>query len=293
MNEGVVPSQSPSKDNHNTTTQVDYKSKTESHIEERLDPELNSPMKSIPTASGRGAKRIISNLAVFKAPTLLTSNETQDLSSLLSTASERLSILNKRRRTRQFSDTEGGYLKCQPIGIKAIHSEISGIALFRGIYAMDFNWELGPVVTPLTPEIKSVIAAEYGPSGINGAFASVLKSTNCIFGQPSNEITAACNDLGLEIESGGSVGNIDCCVGGPYKSCSPSIARLFQQNILSDELGSSETIRTFYIEALNETDTISVNGMKLLCDVSPTAIYDGDIIGIGPRVFLFATEGSS
>lgn len=272
--EGKLPSQSPLKDDDSTATQSHNKATPEPKLDKRLDVELNTPMKTIPTASGRGAKRIISNLAVFKASALHTSDESNYISALLSKASERLSILHKRQRTATFYSKGNFYSKCQPVDKETLQSKVSGIALFFGIRAVDFDWKFNHSDRI---DLKNMITAEYGPNGYNEQFASILRSNECVFGLPSKEYLENGTNINLSMEIGGSIGDVDCAVGGPENSCSPCAARLTRTG-------------DFHIAPLNEKDTVSLNGTKLSFHSSPKIIRHGDVISIGPRVFVFILD---
>jgi hypothetical protein len=168
----------------------------------------------------------------------------------------------------------------------------AGIALLLGLSSQLFGWDLQNFVT--SSNIKSerdamaalqLLAVEYDESGTNEKFKTVMQGTVCMIGSASKATQQMYKTLGLgNVPLGGTVGRIDCHVGGVPGSCSefaacirykPSAASNFQFLSLSDE------------------DIVTLNGKRLLPKNGSFPLHDKDICSVGARVFMFVLPGES
>lgn len=88
------------------------------------------------------------------------------------------------------------------------------------------------------------------------------------------------------LELGGPAGIIDCNVGGPIGICAPMCVRLSHQPINKKDPSSEAK---FSLTLLSEKDIVTVNGQMVRAgDECSVNLFNGDIISVGPRVFLFS-----
>jgi hypothetical protein len=171
---------------------------------------------------------------------------------------------------------------------------IPGCAMLVGLDPSAFGWDLeGALASTRLPspndraKALAALNAEYGPKGLNVTFQTRFQGSTTVIGCASRRMVRVYKMLGLGTPPiGGSVGTMDCNIGGD-SSCSESAAVI---TFSSPESSSEHS--GFKISCLSSHDTVYVNGKKVdgPFDVE---LSDMDICTIGARVFAFLLPNSS
>jgi len=237
-----------------------------------------------------------SQLVVAKAPVLLHSLSTSvklPMDKLLPLAIERLTKFHERRRENLATNTTDTQMAntipvCQPVPSGLDVDFPTGYALLMGLSATQFNWSPSPLL-PDDDAAQGLLQCEYGLNGTNDSFLTIIRGNTCILGQLSLEMQSSINHLGMTsaiLELGGPAGMIDCNVGGPVGICAPMCVRLSRQPRKKKDPYSESN---FSLTVLNESDVVTVNGQRVPAgDERSFNLMNGDIISVGPRVFLFS-----
>lgn len=161
-----------------------------------------------------------------------------------------------------------------------------GGAILIGLKAAEVGWELKDFVDSRarlhgrdSDDVTRFLTSEYGTGGLNDRFQSVMQGTVCIIGSADLRTQRMYKSLGLgAVPIGGSVGSIDCHVGGLPGSSSEQAACIYY----SREGGDS-----FHLVCLTEEDVVSINGDRLTPDLGAKRLKGDDIVTVGARVFVF------
>ena len=227
---------------------------------------------------------------ILRAPTLNKRKEyiERDDVFLLEAASVRILALRKSRIDQMSaSDGKGDGTEsvCLPISLTLAEANPPrGCAMLVGLSGENFGWDANYFLLSNqhtfgqpTSAFFSVLNEEYGYSGLNSSFCSVLLSSHCIIGRASIALEKASTDLGLgSCEVGSTVGDIDCNVGGVYGSCSD----------LAAEIAYVDTY-TFQFRACNDEDVVTLNGRRITGNMGSFPLQNADICSVGARVFIF------
>ena len=163
-----------------------------------------------------------------------------------------------------------------------------GVAMLVGLVASQYGWTVESflhklkqhqISSSITRSQEELLQSEYGTNdngGINPLFQCVLQSLPCRLGRASSYMERASASMGLHgAELGGTVGHLDCNVGG--YNCS-EIAACINTN--------------YELSVLTPHDIITLNGRRLPYNHHNKKQYQyplshKDIISIGSRVFVF------
>jgi hypothetical protein len=162
----------------------------------------------------------------------------------------------------------------------------AGIAMLVGLSPASCGWDLQAFVD--TNGIRSkeylmtaiqLLVVDYDEDGANEKFISVIQGTVSVIGCANQKTQQAYQRLGLGVPPiGGTIGRIDCHIGGAPATCSESSACIrFAPTHESD----------FQMSCLTADDVVSVNGRRLSHDEGSVPLCNGDICSVGARVFSF------
>jgi hypothetical protein len=83
---------------------------------------------------------------------------------------------------------------------------------------------------------------------------------------------------------GGTIGDIDCNIGGAPNSCSESAAMIQHLPTAASE---------FQLLANNDDDVVTLNGKRISVGMGSFPLFNEDICTVGSRVFVFLMPASS
>ena len=160
-----------------------------------------------------------------------------------------------------------------------------GIATLLGISPASSGWDLQAFVenNPLGSDNDAMmalqmLAVEYDEGGVNERFTSIIQGTVCIIGCASKMMQRAAQALGFDVPTGGSIGKLDCHIGGVPGSCSEASACVrYSPTAHSD----------FQFACLAPDDIVTLNGRHLTPADGCVPLQNGDICSVGARVFSF------
>jgi hypothetical protein len=161
-------------------------------------------------------------------------------------------------------------------------------AILVGLSASTVRWDLQSFAEESVHELRSeqdimaalqLLAVEYDDDGVNEKFLSLLHGTICTIGCASKLTQEMYHSLGLgSVPLGGSVGTLDCHIGGVPGSCSEIAACI---RYAPNESKSS----LFQISSLTALDTVTVNGKNITPEMGDVPLFHNDICSVGARVF--------
>jgi hypothetical protein len=155
------------------------------------------------------------------------------------------------------------------------------IAMLIGLRSKDFGWEMTKIIESFhcngaqgSEALPKIIADQFGPDGENGSFYAFVLSSIYTLGRarPSADVNGT---LGMP------VGELDCDVGGPDKSCSEMAAKI---QYLPFKCGN------YQFMACNDDDIVTLNGRRISTTTGPLPLRHKDVCSVGARVFVFIEE---
>lgn len=162
----------------------------------------------------------------------------------------------------------------------------SGGAVLMGLSSWLFGWDVDGFLDGQGFDhdhrkelVSRALQKEYDADGYNESFRTVLQGTVCVMGCASRRTERAWKSLGLgPLPLGGTVGELDCHIGGFAGSCSESAA-----TIAFCPSGGSD----FQFCANNENDVVTLNGCQINFSMGSFPLFNEDICTVGSRVFVF------
>jgi len=167
-------------------------------------------------------------------------------------------------------------------------AEVSpGCAVLVGLSSEDCNWNaedfiqsaghlLGDAKEYLLPALNSECS-------LNSRFKSLVQGAPCFIGKASMALEQASATLGFYgLELGGTIGHVDCNIGGIGGSCSEIAACI----------SYSSSKMSFQFTACGKDDIVTLNGVQIKSSMGSFAIESGDICSVGSRVFIFILPSS-
>lgn len=186
---------------------------------------------------------------------------------------------------------------CVSLNIHAPSPAPRRCALLIGLQAKDFSWQVNDfmasckniAVGNYVTDSSSELYGEYGISGMNIFFRTMVLSSSCILGRASDESQEkyssihALNRMSANTDStmGMTVGDVDCDVNGPNRSCSAKAAEIMY-------MPSNES--KFRLSACNDDDIVTINGQRILARMGQFPLKTRDICSVGARVFVFVDD---
>jgi len=166
-----------------------------------------------------------------------------------------------------------------------------GCLILVGLSADDFGFDVDNFFEsarhmmpdePLTS--SNSLRNEYGSDGSNIAFRSVVHGAPCFIGRAGRDIEKAVSSIGFPtIEIGGSIGDIDCNIGGINGSC----------NEIAACISFSVSKESFQISACNNDDIVTLNGEQINSSMGCLPIRNEAICSVGCRVFMVVIPQAS
>ena len=152
-----------------------------------------------------------------------------------------------------------------------------------------FDWDLEAFVRENVDDSEEAVTAiqllavEYDDDGANEKFRSVMQGTVCTMGSASQRTMRMYKALGLgTVPLGGTIGSLDCHLGGIEGSCSESAACISWNSRSTDSASSS-----FLISCLLDSDVVSINGERITRSMGSLPLGNQDVVSVGSRVFVF------
>lgn len=177
---------------------------------------------------------------------------------------------------------------CFATQVASISIRPAGIAALVGLCASVFGWDSSELIAkqPFGSVVEKSNAAssmskEYGKGGWNEKFQSYVQGESSVIGCASSRMRQVYSKMGLGSPYktlGGSIGSIDCDIGGSSKCCGETAACI--------RYVPTQT-SNFQLTALSPTDLVTLNGRRLTPELGSFPLRDEDICTIGPRVFVF------
>lgn len=157
-----------------------------------------------------------------------------------------------------------------------------GHAALIGLSSTSFEWSAEFFVQSIRHRIGqnsdlflNTLAAE---CSLNNRFRSLIQGTPCFIGKAPKFLEKASGSLGFYgLEFGGTIGHVDCNIGGIEGSCSDNACCI----------SYSEVPRTFKFRVCGKNDIVTLNGKRIIPSMGNFPISSGDICSVGARVFMF------
>ena len=278
--EGKIPIPPPKTKKKKTTTKGKTgtssrgrkKGQTQSGLNNTSKSSLNclSDVKPVYEKMSRGISRISS------------ARLSTDENSLVMEVSSRI-LASRRQETI-------GSSYCVPVS-KMASKFPTGCALLLGLSSVDVGWNMKSffewtqhIIEGNEGALQFALESEFGKGGINSRFRTVLKGFPCIIGKASKHLEEAASALGFYGTGlGGTVGDVDCNIGGIDGSCSERSAVIFY----------SQHDSSFYLKACGTGDVISVNGKKVEHSAESFQLRNKAVCSVGSRVFMFILASES
>lgn len=155
-----------------------------------------------------------------------------------------------------------------------------------GLPSLLFGWDVGGFLARQGFEsdhrnelVARALEKEYDSHGYNESFRTVLQGTVCVVGRASRRTERAWEGLGLgSLPLGGTVGELDCHIGGFPGTCTEAAA-----TIAFCPSGGCE----FQFCANNDYDVVTLNGQQIKSSMGSFPLFNEDICTVGSRVFVF------
>ena len=202
-------------------------------------------------------------------------------------ASARLIAFRKRDSSNssmfQLSTSIEGLLPCLPVrsGSRQIPQ---GGAMLLGLSSKSFGWNASDFVrtqyfsSAEREEVAlSALTDEYDTNGYNERFRTVVQGSVCVLGRTSKQCEGFYTYLVGKADGGGSVGKVDCNIGGATVSCSEAAALIRYFPTTSSE---------FLFSAIAE-DLVTLNGQRITEKMGSFPLINEDVCTVGARVFVF------
>lgn len=210
----------------------------------------------------------------MKAPILSQRDSLDDLSDgeLIEMASARLLAAREKGycvsdNRNTFSTVEPALRPCIPV-TSSLPSAPLGGAMLVGLCPSWFGWDLQEFCSAQRVESDymtaiQMLAAEYDEDGINEKFRTVIQGPVAVLGCADEK---SFGSLGLgPIPLGGSVGDIDCHVGGVPGSCGEHAACIrYAPNSASEYL----------ISSMSEDESVTVNGQRIASSFGSVPLFN-------------------
>jgi hypothetical protein len=207
---------------------------------------------------------------------------------LNSSDSDLMGIVSRRlklsRTLGDLSAAEEYARPCIPLG--ATKRSCVGGAMLIGLSASAVDWDLQEFFEEQqlsSSEQESMaalqlLAVEYDEDGINEKFHCLIQGTLCMIGCAGKLTQEMYTTLGLgSVPLGGTVGNLDCHIGGVPGSCSEEAACI--------QYNSNDAL--FQLSCLSAEDVVTLNGQRVTPESGRVTLFHADICSVGARVFVF------
>ncbi len=207
------------------------------------------------------------------SPEFQGSQVPEDDSALLRIVSERILASNLK--------VENECVKCVSVGMTQDKVQ-PGCALLVGLSHADADWSVDDffesIYDLLGPEKETFLPAMRSECSLSLRFRSLLSGIPCFIGKASLTLEHAVVSLGFYgSELGGTIGRVDCNIGGIGWSC----------NEISVCVSYSMERKIFHLTVCDENDIVTLNGFRIKASMGNVVIRSGDVCNVGSRVFLF------
>jgi len=165
-----------------------------------------------------------------------------------------------------------------------------GCAMLVGLSSADFSWSIDDffhsarhLLSKEPQAALSTLRREFGVDGYNALFRSVIQYPPCLIGRAGAKIEKASSSIGLgNVVIGGTIGGIDCHVGGIDGSCSE----------IAGCISFSLTENSFQFSSCNNDDIVTLNGKQIKSSMGTFLIQNEAVLSVGSRVFMFFVPAS-
>jgi hypothetical protein len=170
------------------------------------------------------------------------------------------------------------------VSIAGLHSVDfpPGNAAFIGLSHEVCQWSIDSFVKSMHQEDQVewhdlLITALTNENSLNVRFRSLMQRSPCFIGKAPSILEKASETLGFYgLDFGGTVGHIDCNIGGVEDSCSE----------IACCISYSKKSKTFRFKVCGQDDIVSLNGFRVTPHMGSFAIQSGDVCSVGARVFM-------
>jgi hypothetical protein len=158
----------------------------------------------------------------------------------------------------------------------------SGYAMLLGLPSEDFGWDPEAFVESIKLSNRSeeeyLLALLRSECSLNTRFKTIIQGTSCFIGKAPQYLEQAAATLGFfGIDVGGTIGHVDCNIGGISGSCRETASCIYYCNIRNG----------FFFTSCSEDDIVTLNGKRLKASMGTLQLRNGDICSVGSRVFMF------
>jgi hypothetical protein len=169
-----------------------------------------------------------------------------------------------------------------------------GCAMLVGLCSDDCNWRPENFVDSIKSSIaideEFLLALIRSECSLNTRFKTLMQGIPCFIGKASQALEQAAATLGLYgIDVGGTIGVVDCNIGGIGGSCN-EIASCTCNEIASC-ISYCQRRKEFLFFSCTEDDIVTLNGMRVKSSMGPLTVENGDVFSVGSRVFMFILPG--
>ena len=188
---------------------------------------------------------------------------------------------------------------CIPVSQLTTTSFPSGCALLLGLSSDDFGWKIESFIQNAhhivgnnheKDSLNYALQSEFGEDGMNTRFQTIIKGFPCIIGKAAKYLEEAASTLGFYGAGlGGTIGDVDCNIGGMDGTCSEMAAIIsYDPNKNSFQLSACGSGKLGgMVDGEEGDDLISVNGIRLDSSKQSMEIGNGSICSVGSRIFMF------
>lgn len=128
-----------------------------------------------------------------------------------------------------------------------------------------------------------MLAVEYDEDSVNEKFRTVMQGPVCVIGCASPLMLGQVDSLGLTAAAttllGGTLGRVDCHIGGIPGSCSEEAAVIRYR--------PTTHFGDYQFACLSDEDIVTLNGARITAESGWFPLRSEDILSVGARVFCF------
>lgn len=123
----------------------------------------------------------------------------------------------------------------------------------------------------------ALLTALKNECSLNARFRSMIQVGPCFIGKAQSNLEQASQTLGYYgLEFGGTIGHVDCNVGGIEGSCSEHAICI----------SYSEKFNSYQLKVCGQDDLVTLNGERIIPSMGNLMIDGGDVCSVGARVFI-------
>jgi len=181
----------------------------------------------------------------------------------------------------QSKDT-GSVSRCISVAGLPQSSLPTGCAMLVGLSSDDCAWRPEDFVDSIKSSCQIddefLLALIRSECSLNTRFKTLVQGIPCFIGKASQVLEQAAATLGLfGIDVGGTIGVVDCNIGGISGSCGE----------IASCISYCHRRKDFTFFSCTEDDIVTLNGMRLKSSMGRLTLKNGHVCSVGSRVFMF------